>query len=111
MGNDLSSPLDICVLIPCHNNIKGLIKSISSIVYDYQRFLVLVVDDGSSIEITRNILYQHLPLYVNIQLIRLQQNQGITRALNTGLDFIYTNYAARFIARLDCGDTCDAERL
>jgi len=111
MGNELSSLLDICVLIPCHNNIKGLIDSISSIVYDHQRFLVLVVDDGSSEPVTRNVLYQHLPISVNIQLIRLKQNQGITRALNRGLEFIYANYPVHFIARLDCGDICNPDRF
>ena len=111
MENQLYSLPDICILIPCHNNTKGLIDSIQSINYNHQRFLVLVVDDGSPETITRNMLYQHLPASVNIQLIRLQQNQGITRALNEGLEFIYANFHARFIARLDCGDICHPDRF
>src|SRR5258706_6342491 len=111
MGNDLYSPVDICVLIPCYNNMEGLIQSINSIVYDQRRLLVLVVDDGSTVPVTRNTIYQHLPISVNIQLIRLKQNQGITRALNKGLDFIYANYPVGYIARLDCGDICSPERF
>ncbi len=111
MGNELYLQLDICVLIPCHNNLQGLIDSINSIEYHHGRALVLVVDDGSTVAITRTQLYQHLPASVNIQLVRLRQNQGITRALNEGLDFIYANYACRFIARLDCGDICSPQRF
>ena len=111
MGNELYSQLDICVLIPCHNNVKGLIDSINSIEYDHRQMMVLVVDDGSALAITRSALYQHLPASVNIQLIRLRQNQGITKALNEGLEFIYANYAVRFIARLDCGDICSPGRF
>jgi len=111
MGNELYSPLDICVLIPCHNNVSGLIESINSIVYDHRKFLVLVVDDGSAVAITRNALYQYLPATVNIQLIRLRQNQGITKALNEGLEFVYANHDVRFIARLDCGDICSPDRF
>jgi len=111
MGNQLYSLLDICVLIPCHNNIQGLIDSIKSINYNHQQFLVLVVDDGSFEAVTRSTLYQHLPASINIQLIRLQQNLGITKALNEGLEFIYANFHARFIARLDCGDICHPARF
>ncbi|HTL07591.1 MAG TPA: glycosyltransferase [Chitinophagaceae bacterium] len=111
MVNELSSPLDICVLIPCHNNFEGLIDSINSIVYDHQRLMVVVVDDGSATAITRTRLYTSIPAAVNIQLVRLRQNQGITKALNAGLDFIYANYAVQFIARLDCGDICRPDRF
>ncbi|MEP6746311.1 MAG: glycosyltransferase [Bacteroidota bacterium] len=105
------SMVDVCILIPCYNNITGLINSINSIVYDTERFLILVVDDGSTEAVTRTALYHYVNLRVNIQIVRLRQNAGISKALNTGLDFIYTNYSARFIARLDCGDICSATRF
>lgn len=111
MGNELHLHPDICVLIPCHNNIKGLIDSINSIEYDHRQMMILVVDDGSAAAITRTVLYQFIPASVNIQLVRLRQNQGITKALNAGLEFLYANYAVRFIARLDCGDLCNPGRF
>jgi glycosyltransferase involved in cell wall biosynthesis len=111
MGSFQRSILDVCILIPCFNNIKGLIESINSIDYHPGRFLILVVDDGSITAVSRNELYKHVPITVNIQIVRLRQNLGITRALNKGLDFIYANYPARFIARLDCGDTCNPARF
>src|ERR1700712_5717417 len=111
MGVVQRSMVDVCILIPCYNNIPGLINSINSIIYDPARFLVLVVDDGSIDAVTRTGLYKHVPPSVNIQIVRLKQNSGISKALNTGLDFIYANYPTRFIARLDCGDICDPERF
>ena len=110
-NNDRPSAIDICILIPCYNNTNGLIISINSIVYHTGCFLILVVDDGSKKPVTRNELYQHVPITVNIQIIRLKQNQGISRALNKGLEFIYDNYPVQFVARLDCGDTCYPERF
>ncbi|MEO5592928.1 MAG: glycosyltransferase [Chitinophagaceae bacterium] len=110
-GNDLHSPVDICILMPCYNNFGGLVQSINSIKYDRHRFLVLVVDDGSSVAVTRRRLYQHIPFYVNLQIISLKSNHGISTALNKGLEFIYANYAVRFIARLDCGDICQPQRF
>src|SRR5258705_2463903 len=106
MANDYPSAIDVCILIPCYNNLEGLIKSVNSIVYHTGKFLILVVDDGSKNPIARHELYTVLPITVNVQIIRLEQNQGISKALNYGLEFIYANYSARFIARLDCGDTC-----
>jgi glycosyltransferase involved in cell wall biosynthesis len=111
MGAVQCSVIDVCILIPCYNNLKGLIESINSIVYHSGQFLVLVVDDGSTEAVTRTELYKHVSMSVNIQIIRLRRNLGISRALNTGLDFMYANYSTRFIARLDCGDTCNAERF
>lgn len=111
MKNDLSLQFDICVLIPCYNNLAGLLTSIDSIAYDHSRLLVVVIDDGSSSAITRDLLFQHLPISINLELIRLEKNQGITKALNNGLELIYRNYNVRFVARLDCGDICSPDRM
>ena len=105
------SKMDICILIPCYNNIEGLVQSVESIVYHDGRYVIVIVDDGSAAAVTEKDLYLHIPTTVNIHIIRLQQNTGITRALNAGLDYIYANFQVRFIARLDCGDTCTAIRF
>jgi hypothetical protein len=41
----------------------------------------------------------------------LEKNQGITIALNTGLEWIKKNNDFLFVARLDCGDICDDQRF
>jgi glycosyltransferase involved in cell wall biosynthesis len=46
-----------------------------------------------------------------VHLIRLPQNKGITEALNAGLKWILEHTHTRYIARLDCGDTCHPERF
>jgi glycosyltransferase involved in cell wall biosynthesis len=102
---------DICVLIPCYNDLPGLVKSINSIHYRARRFVILVVDDGSTEPITSDWLYQQSPLATNIQILRFAQNGGITNALNKGLEYIYVNCPSTFIARLDCGDICAPDRF
>jgi glycosyltransferase involved in cell wall biosynthesis len=46
-----------------------------------------------------------------LHLIRLPENEGITAALNTGLQWFLQNSTAPYIARLDCGDTCHPQRF
>ena len=102
---------DICVLIPCYNDLEGLVTSINSINYDINRFVVLVVDDGSQQAINKDWLYQRVPITVNIKMLRNEQNEGITNALNRGLEYVYVNCLAAFVARLDCGDVCTPNRF
>jgi len=102
---------DFCVLMPAHNNFIGLVESIKSIAYKKDRYVILIVDDGSKIPVTKTTLYEHFSTAINIEVIRLAHNQGITIALNTGLEYIYNNFSVQFIARLDCGDICTPERF
>ena len=111
MAKVQSTAVDICVLIPCHNNLTGLIASLQSIVYANDRLLVLIVDDGSSIPVTQGIQDRQWNHAFAIDVLRLDINSGITVALNAGLDYIGTNLNARFVARLDCGDVCDPTRF
>jgi glycosyltransferase involved in cell wall biosynthesis len=108
----IESPyIDLCILIPCYNNFDGLIQSINSIIYNSQQLLVLVIDDGSSDHITYERLNRRLIRAVNIKIIRLENNLGITKALNKGLDFIYSDLSVEYIARLDCSDICAPNRF
>ena len=103
--------IDLCILIPCYNNFDGLIQSVNSIVYNTKECLVLIVDDGSSERITIEKINLQLSSDVTIKIIHNHKNLGITKALNYGLEFIYTNFSPRFIARLDCGDICAPNRF
>ncbi|MES1215762.1 MAG: glycosyltransferase [Bacteroidota bacterium] len=100
----------MCILIPCYNNLQGLIKSLQTIKYDEGKYLILIVDDGSENAFDVNDLFiNNNPLPVHV--IRLNENRGITIALNTGMQWIKENIICAYIARLDCGDTCDSRRF
>jgi glycosyltransferase involved in cell wall biosynthesis len=103
--------MDFCVLIPYYNDFDGLVYSINSIVYDKAKFTVLIVDDGSEMLLDRNTLIAHLSTDISIEIIRLPENQGITKALNTGLAWINNQKKFRYVARLDCGDWCYPDRF
>jgi glycosyltransferase involved in cell wall biosynthesis len=100
--------LDFCLLIPCYNNIAGLKRSLASVRYHTNQYVVVIVDDGSTQAVTTENLQ---PVFTQIHIIRLLKNSGITHALNAGLDWIVKNTGAKYIARLDCGDVCTGERF
>ncbi len=89
----------------------GLIDSINSINYEIDKYLVVIVDDGSDQVITKAKILEKLLRSINVQIVRLEQNKGITNALNKGLEFIYSNFKFSYIARLDCGDICASNRF
>lgn len=103
--------LDFYLLIPCYNNAEGLIRSLRSVVYPKEKCSVLIVDDGSETAVTAALIPEEIHQVLNIEIIRLANNQGITAALNTGLRIILNRNDSLFTARLDCGDTCSADRF
>lgn len=106
----LTADLHFCVLIPVYNNPEGLLRTLFSVDYDREKHLVVVVDDGSREPVTEAFL-EAASLPSAFKLIRLPQNRGITEALNTGLRWIRQHTDARYVARLDCSDTCHPERF
>ena len=100
---------DFVLLIPCFNNVDGLMKSLDSVQYN-GTYKILVVDDGSFEKVEKKMpasYYTKHPL----QVIGLTQNKGIALALNEGLRYIQQHYSAKYIARLDCGDICHPLRF
>ena len=106
-----SKPLDFCLLIPCYNNFDGLLLSLATIVYYPDRFMVLVVDDGSTVPVTPASIKSGININFPLFVLRNEVNKGITAALNSGLKWIEEQGAANYIARLDCGDLCAADRF
>jgi glycosyltransferase involved in cell wall biosynthesis len=102
---------DFYLLIPFYNNLPGLIRSLESIVYDPLAYCLLIVDDGSKELLHREDITPHLPQSLSVTILRLRENQGITKALNTGLKWIEEKGDSRYVARLDCGDLCMADRF
>lgn len=100
------------ILIPHFNNVKGLEKSVESINHS-KGIDILIIDDGSSSsEIPDLLKLQKISSKnTNVSLFLSKKNQGISSALNQGLDIILESNRYEFIARLDCGDTCVANRF
>lgn len=104
----MSQSKNIAVLIPVYNDRQGLIDSINSIQEDISVDLV-IIDDGSSEKLQQEFLRSHFNKGT-LHLITLEKNSGIEKALNTGLEYIYSkNY--EYVARLDSGDLCMPQRF
>ncbi len=103
--------LDFSLLIPCYNNLEGLQRSIQTVNYYGDRFIIVVVDDGSQIPVTPDDLKTKVEIDVPVVVLQMEHNRGITAALNAGLKWIEDNTHSKYIARLDCGDTCSKDRF
>ena len=103
--------LDFCLLIPCYNNLSGLIASLKTVVYPRDKFLVVIVDDGSDAPLKEDEILNEVGNTFPIKLLANKNNLGITAALNAGLAWIVENTNTNYIARLDCGDLCSPERF
>jgi glycosyltransferase involved in cell wall biosynthesis len=112
--NKKTTPSDFIVVIPCYNDLTGLIKALSTVKYNRQ-FSILVIDDGSTEPLKKEDIMPVLPPTTTIELIRLSPNVGITKALNAGLNWILNSaenaIEYKYVARLDCGDLCDENRF
>lgn len=102
---------DFYLLIPYYNNLPGLISSLKSISYDPTLYALLIVDDGSREALRREDLSPYLPELLSVTILRQANNQGITRALNAGMQWLGEHGNCRYVARLDCGDLCDPARF
>src|SRR3954467_4041547 len=96
--------IDFYLLIPFYNNLPGLLHSLQSVLYDADKYAVVIVDDGSTHPVTLEDVYRQISKNISVEIIQLPYNKGITIALNTGLQWIMEQNKASFVARLDCGD-------
>jgi glycosyltransferase involved in cell wall biosynthesis len=101
--------VDLYVLIPYYNDRQGLIDALQSI--SHNNYALLIIDDGSDAALDYSQLSSYIPPTVFVKIIRLPSNQGITTALNVGLRWLNTITGYKYIARLDCGDTCTEDRF
>jgi glycosyltransferase involved in cell wall biosynthesis len=106
-----NNELDFCVLIPCYNNPQGLMTSLRSIFYDTDRFAIIIIDDGSAVPVSAGQIQSEIKTIGSITVIRNEHNKGIADSLNLGLKWIGENFVTKYIARLDCGDTCHPYRF
>lgn len=93
-------------LMPAYNpTYEDLTRTVNSLLAQTEPADIVVVDDGS-----RRPVAEILAPNANVILLRLDRNQGITAALNHGLEYIVKN-GYEFVARMDCGDICTPDRI
>ncbi len=97
---------EIAVLMPVYNPGKDLKLTLDSLRAQSAPFKLFLVDDGSTFKTD----YETLCSGINVEIIRLSKNQGITGAMNAGLSVILKD-ASPYIARLDAGDICMPQRF
>jgi len=95
---------DVAVLIPAYNGQADLDATLASFE-ENAPVHVLIVDDGS----TPPIVAPTLP-NLHIEVLRMAQNGGIERALQTGIDAL-AQRGFRYAARIDTGDRAVPQRL
>jgi len=88
-----------------------LLRSLHSIQYPSDLIAVVIVDDGSAAALTREDLAGVAESFSELRIIRLPENQGVARALNSALTTLLKREDYKYIARLDCGDICVEERF
>jgi GT2 family glycosyltransferase len=99
-------PPRIAVLLPTYNPGPELQGSLDSLRKQTVPFCLFLVDDGSK----RPGNYDALTQGMNVHILRLPQNLGITGAMNAGLDEIMSG-TFDYIVRLDTGDFCAPDRF
>ncbi|RZF24918.1 glycosyltransferase [Paraburkholderia sp. UYCP14C] len=95
---------DVAVLMPAYNGQADVDSTLAS--FEESALVhVLIVDDGS----TPPIVAPTLP-NLKIEVLRMAQNGGIERALQTGIDAL-AQRGFRYAARIDAGDRAVPRRL
>ena len=96
---------EISVLMSVYNSEKYLKECIDSVLSQtYSNFLFFIINDKST-DNSLNIISSYSDS--RIRLIENDNNIGLTKSLNKGVDQINTKY----IARIDADDICEPTRL
>lgn len=106
----MTSNNSIAILIPVYNpgsKLRDTLDSIAHLDLSFTDIVVVIVNDGGDGEdIDECISISSL----NINLISLIRNGGITAALNAGLEYIESN-RFKYVARIDAGDIAINNRI
>jgi len=102
----MNTPLPrIAVLMPAHNAESTIQRALDSLKANTEPHDIIIVDDGSKLP-----LEKFLPARDNVIILRLENNVGVTGALNAGLHYILEK-DYEFVARFDADDICHSNRL
>lgn len=95
----------VSVLLAVYNGSQYIEKTVNSVLSQtYHNFELIIVNDGSNDE-TRKILKQYD--YENVVIAHNDNNIGQTKSLNKA----FKKSQGEFIARIDCGDWMEPDRL
>lgn len=104
---------EIAVLIPHFNQRGDLEKSLESIRFS-GKMAIVIVDDGSDLNQKPSNDWAEAaaekighPVYLLLN----EENKGIERTLNSGMEFILSSMNTKYIARLDCADINHPDRF
>ncbi len=83
----------VSIIIPCYNDGRYLMEAVSSVYAQDTKlpFEIIVIDDGSSDEITIEALSEAQNLFPDIQVVR-NEHMGVSAARNTGLSLAEYDY-------------------
>ncbi|MGD9678364.1 MAG: glycosyltransferase family 2 protein [Vulcanibacillus sp.] len=75
----------VTILIPCHNEERIITNTCKKLLkIDYPKYRVIFIDDASN-DNTSKLIRKWLNLTSNFHLLRLEENQGKSNALNSAL--------------------------
>jgi GT2 family glycosyltransferase len=98
--------MTIAVLMPVYNPDQSLALTLNSLKAQTMPFKLYLVDDGSKFHTD----YETLCDGLNVSIMRLAKNVGITGALNAGLVEILKS-DCDYVARIDAGDMATPDRF
>ncbi len=101
----MKTPL-ISIVLPVYNGARYLSESIDSMLSQtYKEFELILIDDGSTDE-SLDMMQSYESRDSRVRLIT-QQNMGVAKTLNRGVNCAQGDY----IARMDADDICVEDRL
>jgi len=86
---DIQEPVEgwpyVTILIPCHNEEQIIANTSNQLLkLDYPKYRVVFIDDASS-DNTSEVIRKYIRDVPNFHLLRIEENQGKSNALNTAL--------------------------
>jgi len=102
MSNLADTNFEICIVIPCYNEEKGLDKdSYFNFINNHSNVLLCFVNDGST-DNTSNILANFQEIHPkNVTIINCLKNVGKAEAIRTAVTECNNKYNYKYIAYLD----------
>jgi glycosyltransferase involved in cell wall biosynthesis len=104
--NHNKSEPQIAVLLPVYNPDDELVLTLNSLRAQEVPFRLFLIDDGSAVKAD----YEKLTYAIDVKIIRLAKNLGISGAMNAGIVEILKG-DFKYIARIDAGDICAVTRF
>jgi glycosyltransferase involved in cell wall biosynthesis len=93
-------------LMPVYRPTRDILnRTVDSLVGQTESADIVIVDDGSAQPVGEMLAPRD-----DLVVLRLERNQGVTAALNHGLEYIVSR-GYEYVARMDCGDISAPDRV